>query len=179
MSEKLLLIDIDKCVGCYACEIACKEEHNLPLESRWCRVVTIGPRKAGDGLHMDIVPIMCIHCDDPICAYFCPVGAIEKRQDGIVIIDEDKCNGCKLCLDGCPYGAIYFNKEKKVAEKCNLCVGRTDDGLEPSCVQHCIGGALEFVTPEELEDITKGVHKVRMGRVCYSSSKWKLHSKVG
>ena len=174
MSEKLLLIDIDKCVGCYACEIACKEEHDLPLESRWCRVIAIGPRKLGEELHLDIAPTVCIQCDDPTCSHFCPVGAIKKRQDGIVVIDENECNGCKLCLYGCPYGAIYFNQEKKVAEKCTLCVSRTDDCLEPSCVQHCIGGALEFVSERELEQITKGVHTARNGKVCYTSSKWKL-----
>ena len=92
----------------------------------------------------------------------------------VVKIDEDKCNGCKLCIYGCPYGAIYFNKEKKVVEKCSLCASRIDDGLEPSCVQHCIGGALLFVTEEELGQITDGMDIARDGKVCYTSSKWKL-----
>ncbi|UCG65918.1 MAG: 4Fe-4S binding protein [Deltaproteobacteria bacterium] len=174
MSERLLLIDVDKCVGCYACEIACKQEHHLPLEPRWCTVIPIGPRKLGEKLHLDFVPALCIHCDDPLCSYFCPVDAISKRQDGIVVIDEDECTGCRLCVYGCPYGAIYFDHERKIAGKCSLCVSRIDDGLEPSCVQHCIGGALLFVTEEELGQITEGMHTARDGKVCYTSSKWKL-----
>ncbi len=174
MSERLLLIDVDKCVGCYACEIACKQEHSLPLESRWCRVIQVGPRKHGSDLHLDFVPCLCIHCDDPICAYFCPVGAITKKQGGAVMIDEAKCNGCQLCLEGCPYGAISFDKDKKTAGKCDLCADRVKGELEPACVQHCIGGALMFVTEEEQAQITRGVHTARNGKVCYASGKWKL-----
>ncbi|MFC1929932.1 4Fe-4S dicluster domain-containing protein [Chloroflexota bacterium] len=174
MSEKLLLIDVDRCVGCYACEVACKQENDLPLGPRWCRIIPIGPRELQEELHLDFVPTTCIHCDDPICSYFCPLGAITKREDGIVLIDEDKCNGCGLCVYGCPCGAIYFNQEKKIAGKCSLCVSRIDDGLEPSCVQHCIGRALQFVTEEELDEITRRLHVARTGRVCYASSKWRL-----
>ena len=174
MSQKILLIDIDKCIGCYTCEIACKQEHDLPLGPRWCQVFSIGPREVESELHLDIVPALCIHCDDPTCAYFCPLGAITKREDGTVLISEDKCNGCGLCVYGCPYGAIHFNEEKKVAGKCSLCVSRIDDGLEPSCVQHCLSGALMFVTDEELGQITEGMHTARIGKVCYTSSKWQL-----
>ena len=175
MSDKLLLIDTDKCIRCYACEIACKEENGFPVGPRARRVITVGPRKIGGELHMDFAPAMCVHCDDPVCAYFCPLDAITKREDGIVVINEEKCNGCKRCVYGCPYGVMCYNPQKEVAVKCSLCIDRIDYGLEPSCVQHCIGGALQFVTPEELENITEGAHKVRMGKVCYSSSKWALN----
>ncbi|MFC1985280.1 4Fe-4S dicluster domain-containing protein [Chloroflexota bacterium] len=178
MSDKLLLIDTDKCIRCYACEIACKEESNFSVGPRACRVVTVGPRKVGGELHMDFAPAICVHCDDPFCAYFCPVGAITKRGDGIVVINEEKCNGCGRCIYGCPYGVMWYNPERDVAAKCSLCADRIDDGLEPSCVKHCIGGALQFVTPEELEDITGGLSTVRMGKVYYTSAKWKLSSKV-
>ena len=123
---------------------------------------------------MDFLPAMCLHCDDPFCAYFCPFDAITKREDGIVVINEEKCNGCQHCVYGCPYGAICYNSKRDVVGKCSLCVNRIDYGLEPSCVQHCIGGALQFVTPEELESIMHGVHNVRMGKVYYSSAKWVL-----
>ena len=174
MSEKILLIDVDKCVGCYACEIACKQEHDLQVGPRWCRVISIGPRNVHGSLHLDSVPTICIQCADPACASFCPVGAIGKREDGIVVIDENACTGCKLCEYGCPYGAIYFDEDKKVAGKCTLCLSRIRDGLEPSCVQNCIGGALQFVTEDELDHIIKGMHRARTDRVCYTSSKWKL-----
>jgi len=96
-------------------------------------------------------------------------------------IDEAKrcfscnvCNKCKLCISGCPYGTIYWDEEKGVVDKCSLCVERIDDGLEPFCVQHCIGSALQFVTEEEYADITQGQHNVRIGKVCYTSTRWKL-----
>lgn len=174
MSEKLLLVDIDKCIRCYACEIACKQENDFPLGLRALRVVTIGPREVNGELQLDFVPTMCVHCDDPSCSYFCSQGAIVKRADGVTVIDEDKCEGCQLCVPGCPYGALHFDAEKKIVRKCSLCVSRIDAGLEPSCVQHCIGGSLQFVTPEELEKITRDEHVVRMGKICYTSSKWKL-----
>lgn len=174
MSEKILLIDVDKCVGCYACEIACKQEHDLPLDPRWCRVVSIGPRTLQEKHHLDILPAMCFQCEEPVCSYFCSSGAIKKREDGLVIIDEDECTGCELCIYGCPYGAIYFNQEREIAGKCSFCTSRIDNGLEPSCVQHCIGGALMFMAEDEVGQITKGMHTARKGKVCYTSSKWNL-----
>src|SRR3989337_1454198 len=98
MSGKALLIDVDKCIGCYACEIACKQDNDLPLPSRWCVVNRIDPREIQSEMHMDLVPVVCMHCDDPACAYFCAPGAIKKRGDGVVTIDEKKCTGCELCV---------------------------------------------------------------------------------
>lgn len=175
MSEKLLLIDIDKCVRCYACEVACKQENDFPLGVRACRVITVGPREMQGERYMDFVTALCLHCDEPFCSHFCPLDAIVKREDGIVLVDDQKCNGCQRCIHGCPYGAMYFNPEKKVAAKCSLCVARIDDGLEPSCVQHCIGGSLQFVTQQELDKITQGQHRVRIGKVYYTSSRWQIN----
>jgi len=174
MLGKILLVDIDKCVGCYACEVACKQENQLSLPSRWCIVTRVGPRKIRDEMHLDFVPGLCLQCEDPTCSYFCSVDAIIKREDGIVAIDKEKCTGCGLCVYGCPYGAIYIDKERKTVGKCSLCISRIDHGLEPSCVQHCISGSLRFVTQEELAEITRGMHLAVRGSVCYTSSKWKL-----
>jgi formate dehydrogenase iron-sulfur subunit len=90
------------------------------------------------------------------------------------MISEDDCTGCGLCVSGCPYGAIYFDDEKGVAGKCSLCASRIDDGLEPSCVQHCISGALQFLTEDELAETIRGINIARNGKVCYVSSKWKI-----
>ena len=176
MLQKVLLIDLDNCVRCYACELACRQEHDLAYEtkSRWCKVMTIEPRWVNQELQMDFVPVMCFQCDDPICAYFCPVNAISKREDGIVVIDEEACTGCKLCVHGCPYGALFFNEMRGVSGKCDLCASRIQGGVEPACVQHCIGGALQFVSEEELANIILGEHVLRKGMVYYVSSKWKL-----
>lgn len=174
MSEKLLLVDIDRCVRCHSCEVACKQEHDLPIGPRWTEVITIQPRWVTEELCTDFVFTSCVHCAEPLCAYVCPTNAIVKREDGIVVIDEAKCTGCGLCPPACPYGAIHMNPETGVAWKCDFCLDRTDHGLEPSCVQHCVGGALQYVTPKELLELTVGKHKARIGKVCYVSEKWKL-----
>ena len=77
--------------------------------------MTVGPRKAeGDGLHMDFVPVMCFHCDEPACATLCPVGAISKGEDGIVLVDQHMCTGCEICVHGCPYGVMAYNEQMAV-----------------------------------------------------------------
>ena len=154
------MVVLDCCVGCHACEIACRQEHDLTHEtgSKWCRVTTLKPRKVEDELHLDYFPTMCVHCDDPLCLRSCPVEAIVKREDGIVLVDREKCNGCRLCISACPYGAMSFNEVREEAGKCDFCLERVEYGIEPSCVQHCLGGALRYVTPEELKEMTEGKH---------------------
>ena len=171
-----LLIDLDNCTRCYACEIACRQEHDLGFEtkSRWCRVMTVEPRRVDGELHTDFVPCMCFQCDDPPCAHVCPVDAITKREDGIVVVDEGVCTGCKLCVCACPYGSMFHNEVKGVAGKCDLCRDRIDSGLEPACAKHCIGGAIQLVTPPELAELTLGQHTATFGKVAYTSSKWRL-----
>jgi Fe-S-cluster-containing dehydrogenase component len=179
-SQQIMLIDLDSCVRCYACEVACRQEHHLTVEtaSRWCQVVTIEPRRLSGQLHMDFVPVICFHCDDPMCARACPVGAISKEADGSVMVDQKTCTGCKLCVSACPYGRMFYNEVTGAAGHCDLCAGRVNAGMEPACVQHCIGGALQFVAQEELALITKGQHTLQMGKVCYTSSKWRLEGKM-
>lgn len=175
-SARVLLIDLDNCVQCHSCQIACRQEHGLDFEtqSQWCRVMTVGPRRIAQNLHIDFVPTMCFQCDDPVCTHFCGVKSLSKSPDGKVVINEEACTGCRLCVYGCPYGNIFYNVTKGVAGKCDRCANRVDHGLEPACVQHCIGGALQFVTQEELAQMTSGEYTLRMGTVYYNSSKWKL-----
>ena len=95
MDQKFLAVDLDACVRCYSCEVACRQENGLGPEtrSRWCRVQTIPPREAGGELHLDFVPIMCLHCEDPLCARFCPAEAIGKKEDGRVFLDQENVPG--------------------------------------------------------------------------------------
>jgi DMSO reductase iron-sulfur subunit len=149
-----ILIDIDRCIGCHACSLACKFQNGTPLGVDWHRVETIGTRETEIGqdvpagtypnLHMAWLPLLCMHCADPPCADVCPVGAINEREDGIVILDEDKCIGCRYCTWACPYGALHMDEEKDVVTKCHLCYERVDQGKQPACVEACVYGARVF-----------------------------------
>jgi anaerobic dimethyl sulfoxide reductase subunit B (iron-sulfur subunit) len=142
-------IDIDRCVQCHSCEVACKSINGIELGPRWRQVIDfwIGEYPAVGNYS---VSISCHHCASPSCADACPVQAITKREaDGIVVVDPETCTGCRTCEDACPYGAPQFGQDG-VMQKCNLCVARTSQGLQPSCVATCPGEALKFGTVEQL-----------------------------
>lgn len=147
------MIDPDKCTRCFACVNSCKFENNtlrdLTVNYRWVVTQESGvypnPKQV-------FFPMSCLHCEEPACMKACPVGAITKRKkDGIVLIDQDKCNGCRYCVWACPYGAPQFNSVTRKVEKCTFCVQRIDEGLQPACVATCVGRALTFgVVGEDL-----------------------------
>lgn len=144
-----LVIDLDRCIGCQTCRIACKVENNLETGSG-IRVDTIGgkypdtPSGVYPNLSMYWQPVPCMHCEEPPCLAVCPEEAIYKRKDGLVLVDEDKCTGCRLCIDICPYDVINYDENKEVVWKCTLCHHRIDEGLEPFCVICCEDEALFF-----------------------------------
>jgi len=144
MVKYAILVDINRCYGCHSCEVACKQENNLPIGIKWIRVVTVGPREIDGKLRMDFFPTFCKHCGKPKCMDVCPEKAIIKRPDGIVLVKEELCIGCQQCIDVCPARAIQYNEEKGTVEKCNLCHDRIDKGLKPACVISCPAGALYF-----------------------------------
>jgi len=135
--EYALIVNTEDCIGCNACEVACKQEHNLPTGPRWIRVYPDGPRVIDGKLQLRYAVVHCTHCDCPPCIDVCTVEAITRRGDGIVLIDEELCTGCEDCIESCPLGAMLFDEEKKVAQKCDLCVDRLDSGLQPACVAAC------------------------------------------
>jgi tetrathionate reductase subunit B len=145
-----LLFDTQRCIGCRTCVIACKVENGIETGS-WMKVLnnsgttTDIPVGRYPRLSLSWQPHTCMHCENPPCLEACPVeGAIYKRPDGIVLIDRDKCIGCRACGDACPYDAIHFNPNDGCAEKCTLCSHRIDQGLEPFCAKECICGAIRF-----------------------------------
>ncbi len=140
-----MLVDFDRCIGCFACETACKLEHELPMGPRLIRVMQIGPKKVGKHLKMIYYPMACFHCGRAPCVDACPTGAMIKRsKDGIVYVDSEKCIGCKQCMQACPFGAPQFDSRTGKVIKCNYCMHRIDKGLAPACVTKCSTNALIF-----------------------------------
>jgi len=129
-------IDQRTCIGCHACTVACKTEHEVPVGQfrTWVKYVDQGvfPNNT-----RDFAVMRCNHCTDAPCVAICPTKALFKRDDGIVDFDSDRCIGCKSCMQGCPYDAIYIDDNTHTAAKCNFCAHRIDNDLEPACVVVC------------------------------------------
>jgi Fe-S-cluster-containing dehydrogenase component len=154
------IIDLTKCTGCHTCEVACKMENNtfpqlspLPITSpykaqqvNWRRVLEIESGTYPNA-RRSFYTMSCHHCEHPACMAACPAGAITKRSsDGVVLLDQSKCIGCKYCAAACPYGAPQFNEATGIMEKCTFCAHRLAVGEKPACVTACLGGALQFTT---------------------------------
>lgn len=149
MPKYALIIDHELCWGCKTCEVACKQEFSTPDGVKLISVEEVGPAMVEDKLDFVFHVNVCRHCDEPPCVDACADEAIFKRNDGIVVLDGQKCTGCQLCVDTCPYEAIGYDSIKHVAHKCNLCHHRIDQGLYPACADnvclaHCIHFRLAF-----------------------------------
>ena len=177
-----LVIDLDICVGCHACAVACKEwndggqfgplpdEHAYgkePLGVWFNRVhsyeVAKDDARASTAMTIHF-PRSCLHCETPDCVTVCPTGASYKRaEDGIVLVDEDKCIGCQLCAWACAYGAREFSEDRGVMQKCTLCVDRIynetfeEYDRQPACVMACPTRARHF---GDLGDADSAVSKL-------------------
>ena len=181
-----MLIDINQCAAeCNACMAACRQENNVPLfgdaerDIYWIRKIDIR-----DNEHHKptlSMPVLCNHCEHPPCVHVCPTGASFIRKDGLVLIDEHRCIGCRYCIIACPYKArslVYFDTKlpkggnprvpirgKGVVEKCTFCVHRIDDGLIPACVDACHSQGKNAMLFGDLNDpnaeITKRVKNLR------------------
>ena len=164
---KSFVIDIAKCNGCYNCQVACKEEH---VGNDWTPYAKPQPdtgqfwmkmhekvRGTVPKVKVTYVPTPCMHCGDAKCIASCGPGAIYRRDDGLVVIDPVKCTGCMGCLDVCPYGSVYFNRDMNLAQKCTGCAHLLDKGWkEPRCVDVCPTGAIRFGEEEELKSLIEG-----------------------
>ncbi len=161
----IMVVDINKCIGCGSCVIACKLENEVPLDAEVYRtwveryIVTkdhkvyvdsikggidaykknpIGKEiKKEDVIKTFFVPKLCNQCENPSCVQVCPVGATYKTEDGVVLVDRKWCIGCGYCIQACPYGARFFHPVVKTADKCTFCYHRIKKGLKPACVTVC------------------------------------------
>jgi anaerobic dimethyl sulfoxide reductase subunit B (iron-sulfur subunit) len=155
--------DQNRCMGCNACTVACKDWNDVkPGQAHWRRLSTIETGSFPDVKVFNLV-LSCNHCANPACTAACPVGAIYKREeDGIVIVDRDKCQDIRSCAVACPYDAPQFGDDVSEPEKnrnwsvdhpmqkCTFCWDRLADGLKPSCVASCPQRALDFGTLDEI-----------------------------
>ncbi len=187
-----MIIDLERCVGCHACTMACRGEWNVPLgfERNWVR--RMGPTIVEGMMTSTYYPGLCNHCTNPTCVEVCPADTLEvtftdKKTgetlteeiaatwkdpfDGLVLIDKNRCIGCGACVEACPYGARYINEdlvddvsEDGKADKCTYCAPRLEQGLEPACVQTCITGARIFGDLDDPEsEVAKYVAKGAVG----------------
>ena len=180
--------DLNRCVGCLACMVACKAANDVPPGNYWNKVLRVGPnpKQGGSGDYPDVemyfLPIGCQHCENPACVQVCPTEASSKLEDGTVQVDKSKCIGCQFCAMACPYGVRYLNEEERVVEKCTLCEQKIAQGELPQCVAQCAGrarffgkveeGVASFVAPatagssDAIDYQSLSNHRVSMGDYC-------------
>lgn len=164
---KAMLIDISKCVGCYNCQIACKDEH---VGNEWLPYAKPQPitgqfwikdieEEWGTSPKVRVIHTIkpCQHCENAPCISACSMGLITRRDDGLVLINPESCTGCKKCVDACPYGAIYFNDTLNIAQKCTGCAHLLDQyGWKmPRCADACPVGAIQFGEEADLGEAYK------------------------
>jgi Fe-S-cluster-containing dehydrogenase component/formate-dependent nitrite reductase membrane component NrfD len=130
------VIDQNRCIGCHACTVACKEEHNIALgvNRTWVKYIEKG-NYPDTRRHFAV--LRCNHCDDAPCIEICPTVALFRRPDGIVDFDNERCIGCKSCMQACPYDALYIDPDRNTAAKCNFDASRVDMGYKPACEVVC------------------------------------------
>ena len=165
----VMVIDLSKCDGCKACTVACTKAHDTPVDREWIRVFKM---QDGKDTSPYFFPRPCFHCDNPPCTKVCPVNATFKRQDGIVLVDNERCIGCRFCIAACPYSVRYFNwgppknspeglklgyspergypRRVGTVEKCDFCPEMLEMGELPHCAAGCPMGAIYF--GDQLED---------------------------
>lgn len=157
MSHNCIVVNLDRCTGCFGCEIACKMENNVALGQRWSKVFTVGPVGEYPNMTRYALPTMCQQCKDAPCVHVCPTGASYRDSNtNVVLVDKEKCIGCKYCMMACPYGVRSWNKTEKCVEKCTLCGQLTSAGKLPACVKSCASGARFY---GDLDDPNSDVSK--------------------
>ena len=153
MARYGMVVDLDRCIGCHGCEVACKNENAVDLGVYWNKLIDCGPYGEYPNLQMYFLPVMCQQCENAPCARICPTGALQQ-DDGIVTMNAQICSGCQLCIMACPYGAISLESiglpsatsetmaqksMRSVAVRCDLCKDwmKREGKSVPACVEAC------------------------------------------
>ena len=171
MRVKTMFLDPSRCIGCRACEAACRECDSHKGESMI--MVDFIDR----GMSVATQPTLCMHCQDPVapCAQVCPVLAISITQDGVVQQAEpSRCIGCRNCVYACPFGVPKFDIEARLMKKCNLCYDRTSQGMQPWCAQACPTQAIWYGDYEEFINQREG-HAVNLTNFGTQAVKTKVY----
>ena len=189
-----MLIDLRRCDGCGKCTDACRTEHNVPDEQEWIKVYT--RTESGGEFHL---PRPCMHCENAPCIKVCPVDATFYSEDGLVLVDEIRCIGCRYCIAACPYDARYFNWSdvepgddslpdtgprghedhlRGVVEKCTFCAHRRDEGRLPACVEGCPMRAIYFGDANE-DFLSNGSEVIRLSGVLATQEAFRWKEELG
>ncbi|MDH4140550.1 MAG: 4Fe-4S dicluster domain-containing protein [Coriobacteriia bacterium] len=174
MADMAIFYDASKCTACKGCQVACKQWNQLPSpltaeefeftksyqspldlsENTWV-IMTFDEVDQDIGVEWNFMRRACFHCTDAACEQACPVGAISHADNGAVIIDQEKCIGCRYCVNSCPFSVPHWNENENKTFKCRLCADRTANGREPACVTTCPTGALAYGERTALVDAAK------------------------
>lgn len=147
--------DQSRCIGCNACQMACKDGHSLELGLFFRRVETLEYTDDAGQTRFVHYSGSCNHCQDAACVVNCPAGAMHRQSDGTVAVDSRKCIGCGTCTWVCPYGAPKLSHKTGRSMKCDACISRRKEGKNPLCVDACITHCLNFADLDTLSDIEK------------------------
>ena len=149
MPRYALLVDSSRCIGCFACLVACQNQNELADDSSFIR---FEEQESGQfpNVKFMMTPLQCMHCAAAPCVAVCPTGASARdRETGLTLVDREKCIGCRRCVAACPYNARFFLKDAAIAQGCNLCLSLLKAGQEPACVSTCLTRARLFGDMED------------------------------
>ena len=162
--KKSMVIDLDRCIGCFSCEVACKMENDVALGVMYNKIYTVGPTGTFPKIEMYYLSALCQGCKKPQCVEVCPTQASYVDAEGVILIDKDKCIGCLQCIGACPYKARSFNPGTKVVEKCTLCSHLKNE--QPACVKICCAKARTVGDVDnQNSDISKKIKGAAKGTV--------------
>lgn len=169
MARNCIVVNLDRCLGCYSCEVACKMENDITFGERWNKVVQVEPFGTFPHVSTYWIPTMCQQCENSPCTHVCPTGASYRdEKTGIVLVNKEKCIGCKYCMMACPYGVRSWNKTEHVVEKCTLCNHLTSVGEKPACVKNCCGIARFYGDLDDPDsDASRVIAEAEPGSVHY------------